>query len=67
MPEVWEKHFGHLRAKAFGIGGDRTEHLLWRLRHGEMGHMDPAVVVLLIGTLLSLRVSLRVSLRPARC
>ena len=29
--EVWAKHFGHLLTANFGLSGDRTENLLWRI------------------------------------
>lgn len=47
---AWEKHFAPLRAANFGIDGDRTQHLLWRLLHGAVDGPAPKVVVLLIGT-----------------
>lgn len=47
---VWEREFGHLKAANFGISGDRTQHVLWRLRNGEAEGYQPKVVVLLIGT-----------------
>ncbi|MGH7995417.1 MAG: GDSL-type esterase/lipase family protein [Opitutaceae bacterium] len=47
---VWERDFAPLGAANFGIGGDRTQHLLWRLEHGELDGISPKVVVLLIGT-----------------
>ena len=48
--ESWKKTFGVYRYANFGVGGDRTQNLLWRLDHGEIGALKPKVVVLLIGT-----------------
>jgi lysophospholipase L1-like esterase len=48
--EVWAAAFGGLRAVNFGIGADRTQHLLWRIQHGELDGYQPKAVVLLIGT-----------------
>lgn len=47
---AWDKHFAPLRAAAFGIPGDRTQQVLWRMQNGELDGYDPRVVVLLIGT-----------------
>jgi beta-glucosidase len=46
------KEFGD-KADTFGIGGDRTQNLLWRMQNGELNfpkNQQPKVVVLLIGT-----------------
>src|SRR5205807_2434444 len=48
--EVWKKTFEPLKAANFGIGGDRTEHVLWRLQNGELEGINPKVAVLMIGT-----------------
>jgi beta-glucosidase len=45
----WEK-FAPYQPADFGISGDRTEHLLWRITHGELEGIDPKVVVIMIGT-----------------
>ncbi|HXH60704.1 MAG TPA: GDSL-type esterase/lipase family protein [Fimbriimonadaceae bacterium] len=47
---VWDHYYGHRRAANFGFSGDRTEHVLWRLDHGELIPAKPKVVVLMIGT-----------------
>jgi lysophospholipase L1-like esterase len=48
--QVWEKNYAPLKAANFGIGGDRTQHVLWRLRNGELDGINPKVAVLMIGT-----------------
>ena len=59
--DVWKSHFGDpdgpLYGLNLGVGGDRTQHLLYRIRgkaDGGMGHLDPEdlspkVIVLMIG------------------
>ncbi|MBL9216066.1 MAG: GDSL family lipase [Opitutaceae bacterium] len=47
---VWDRRLAPLRSANFGLDGDRTQHLLWRLRHGELEGLSPRVVVILIGT-----------------
>ena len=47
---AWDKQFASLKAVNFGIGGDRTEHVLWRLDHGNGDGLKPKAVVLMIGT-----------------
>ena len=34
--KVWSKYFEPLQALNFGIGGDRTQNVLWRLKNGEI-------------------------------
>ena len=48
--EVWEQHMAPRRVLNAGIGGDRTDHLRWRLEHGNLDGPPPQGVVLLIGT-----------------
>ncbi len=47
---VWEQYYAPMKAAEFGIGYDRTQHVLWRLQNGEGQGFQPKVVVLMIGT-----------------
>jgi beta-glucosidase len=47
---VWNKYYASQHAANFGISGDRTEHVLWRMDNGELDGIKPKVVVLMIGT-----------------
>jgi len=48
--EVWEAYYGHRNAVNLGIGGDRTQHVLWRLDNGNIDGIDPKLAVIMIGT-----------------
>ena len=48
--EIWDREYAPLKAANFGIGGDRAEQVLWRLRNGEAEGYQPKAVVLMIGT-----------------
>jgi lysophospholipase L1-like esterase len=48
--EIWERAFGAYNPANFGIGGDRTQHVLWRITNGELEGIKPKAVVLMIGT-----------------
>jgi beta-glucosidase len=50
-PAVWEEFIAPLGAANFGIGGDTTQNVLWRITEGgALAPVEPKVVVLLIGT-----------------
>ena len=48
--QVWEKHYGGRKAVNLGISGDRTQHVLWRIDHGNIDGISPKVAVIMIGT-----------------
>jgi beta-glucosidase len=48
--EVWQKYYSKRNAVNLGFGGDRTEHVLWRLQNGEIDGINPKLAVLMIGT-----------------
>ncbi len=47
---VWDKFYAPLGAVNYGIGGDSTRQVLWRLQNGEVDGLKPKLVVLKIGT-----------------
>uniref|UniRef100_A0A8C8AAE9 Platelet-activating factor acetylhydrolase IB subunit alpha2 n=3 Tax=Neoaves TaxID=3078114 RepID=A0A8C8AAE9_9STRI len=48
--EIWRELFSPLHALNFGIGGDTTGHVLWRLKNGELENIKPKVIVVWVGT-----------------
>ena len=48
--KIFTSKFVPMKAANFGIGGDRTQHVIWRLQNGELNGIKPKVVQLMIGT-----------------
>ena len=48
--KVWEERYSALKAVNLGIGGDRTQHVLWRLDNGNLEGIHPNAAVVMIGT-----------------
>ncbi|MHC4948546.1 MAG: GDSL-type esterase/lipase family protein [Planctomycetota bacterium] len=48
--EVWHRHYGDRNAVNLGISGDRTQHVLWRLEHGNVDGIAPRAAIVMIGT-----------------
>jgi lysophospholipase L1-like esterase len=48
--ESWDKWIAPHHPINLGYGWDRTENVLWRLRHGEIAGLKPKAFVVLIGT-----------------
>ncbi|MEI6231417.1 MAG: GDSL-type esterase/lipase family protein [Planctomycetota bacterium] len=48
--KVWDEAFAPLKALNLGIGGDRTQHVLWRLQNGELEGYEAKLCVIMIGT-----------------
>lgn len=46
----WKQNFYGWNAGDFGWGGDRLENIHWRIRNGELGGVNPKVIVILAGT-----------------
>ncbi len=48
--DVWAKYYAKRNAVNLGIGGDRTQHVLWRLDNGNIKNINPKLAVVMIGT-----------------
>jgi|TARA_B100000676_G_scaffold263261_1_gene274867 lysophospholipase L1-like esterase len=48
--KVWAKHYTKRNAVNLGIGGDRTQHVIWRLDNGNLHRIKPKAAVIMIGT-----------------
>lgn len=47
---VWTNYYGQRKCLNVGVGGDKTEHVLWRFEQGQLDGVKPKVAVLMIGT-----------------
>ena len=47
---MWSKYYAPRNAVNMGFSGDRTEHVLWRIDHGEIDGISPKLAVIMIGT-----------------
>ena len=50
MLENWKQNFFGWNAGNFGWGGDGVQHMLWRIRNGELDGVNPKVIVISAGT-----------------
>jgi lysophospholipase L1-like esterase len=49
-PELWRQNMASRGVLDAGVSGDRTEHLLWRMQHGNLAGPMPKGAIVLIGT-----------------
>ena len=49
MNAGWVKQFGEAKVVNIGIGGDKSQNVLWRLDHGGVDGLEPKCVVLMVG------------------
>jgi lysophospholipase L1-like esterase len=47
---VWQEFYGKRKVINFGVGGDRTQHVLWRFENGQLDGVKAKAAVVLIGT-----------------
>jgi len=47
---VWQASFGSLNPGNFGIAGDTTQGVLWRMQNGELEGFDAKLIVHMLGT-----------------
>jgi lysophospholipase L1-like esterase len=47
---VWERFYAGRAPINMGVGGDRTEHVLWRIERQDFPRLGARVIVLMIGT-----------------
>jgi beta-glucosidase len=48
--KIYSNRWSKYNAYNIGLSGDETQHVLWRIQHGELDGIQPRLVVLMIGT-----------------
>jgi len=47
--DTWDRYYAPRNALNLGMSGDRTEHVLWRLDHGNIDGIAPKLAIVMIG------------------
>ncbi len=47
--ELWDKYYANRSSYNYGISGDNTQNVLWRIQNNELDGLSPKFVVLKIG------------------
>ncbi|MGA2854375.1 MAG: GDSL-type esterase/lipase family protein, partial [Verrucomicrobiota bacterium] len=47
---VWRECYGNRKCINMGVGGDQTQHVLWRIEQGQLDGIKARVAVVMIGT-----------------
>jgi hypothetical protein len=47
--ELWNKYYANRSSYNYGISGDNTQNVLWRIQNNEFDGLSPNFVVLKIG------------------
>lgn len=47
---TWKKYYGQRKGANFGIDGDQTQHVLWRIDNGNFAGIAPKLIVIMLGT-----------------
>nr|XP_027194396.1 platelet-activating factor acetylhydrolase IB subunit beta homolog [Dermatophagoides pteronyssinus] len=47
--EIWKNYYQKHQSYNYGVWGDRTENILWRIENGELDGLQPKLIVLEIG------------------
>ncbi len=47
---IWQQYYGQRKVINLGVGGDRTQHVLWRFEQGQLDGIKAKVAVVMIGT-----------------
>ncbi len=47
---TWKTSYGQRKAANFGIDGDQTQHVLWRIDNGNFDGITPKLIVIMLGT-----------------
>ena len=47
---VWQEFYGKRKCINMGVGGDRTQHVLWRIDNGQLDGIRAKIAIVMIGT-----------------